>query len=156
MSREIELDQLESVLTHELAEPLAKDKMTLALYDLGAVAIQGFVDIFANARDSQGSPWPEHAPATVAMYGPHPLLILSGTLRESLTEYSAPYHVHRMVDRTFEWGTTVAYAWVHQEGWAARNIPKREYCYWSEDMKDRAAEMLTWWIDVIILKPMTS
>jgi len=100
---------------------------------------------FAAAVDEGGMPWPAHAPLTVALYGPHPLLILSGKMLAAATEKAAPGHVERLADdgRTLEMGIdggVIDYAWQHQRG--TERIPRRQFIYVDDRGQEEIAEDL--------------
>lgn len=99
------------------------------LPELREIVETGFEENFDNAVDNEGTPWPPHAPSTVARYGEHPLLVLSGTLKESMTDSSSEYAVESYTDRTYSRGSSLEYANVHNFGYGY--IPKRQYRYFS-------------------------
>ena len=87
---------------------------------------------FDRAEDASGKPWKEHAPLTIALHGPHPLLILSGDMKRAAMggEGSA------IKIKAGKKGTTcvvsisksaIPYAWKHQHG--AGRIPRRQFFY---------------------------
>lgn len=112
------------------------------LGDCEPLIIEGVIDNFENAATAAGVPWPPHAPATVKRYGPHPLLILSGAMREAATG-GGTGHVREIVDDdTLELGVDISeipYAAVHQYGYPEGNIPQREYLAMSTGTIDACA-----------------
>lgn len=110
---------------------MAEDGPTIPEFvdELREVVEQGFEENFANAQDSEGTPWPAHAPSTVKRYGEHPLLILTGTLKDSMTDVGHLYAVESYTDNTYNRGSSLEYANVHNFGYGY--IPRREYAYFS-------------------------
>lgn len=96
---------------------------------------------FALSAAADGTPWAPHAPSTVARYGKHPLLILSGDLFLSVTSNFGAHHISRIDGRTLETGTDLVYAAVHQYGWPERNIPARPYLDASAEVLEHCREM---------------
>ena len=92
-----------------------------------------FTEIFSTAVDSTGNGWAPHAPSTIAAHGPHPLLILTSALYQSLTDGNA-HHYEMVSDNSLEWGTTVVYAGTQNYG--NRNIPAREFMYINQSGAD--------------------
>lgn len=76
---------------------------------------------------SDGTPWAPHAPMTVRMYGPHPLLILSGTMWVASTMSGVQGNYVEVNDRSIVTGVTLPYAEKQQFGTAT--IPQREFYY---------------------------
>jgi hypothetical protein len=87
---------------------------------------------FERKEDASGTSWPEHSPVTVAMYGVHPLLQLSGRMKAAATGGAGA-----MEKTTVQSGksvkylgiskSTIPYFRVHQHGY--KRIPKRQYYY---------------------------
>lgn len=76
---------------------------------------------------SDGTPWAPHAPMTVRMYGPHPLLILSGTMWVASTMSGVQGNYLDVQDRSIVTGVDLPYAQQQNEGTAY--IPQREFYY---------------------------
>lgn len=105
---------------------------------------------FDLSETADGTAWPEHAPSTVARYGPHPLLILSGALERAATEAGAN-HVELIESNSLTYGVTgIKYAAVQNYGSAGRfegddyhagPIPAREYMAIGEDAEDELVEL---------------
>ena len=148
MTTEIEVEQLPGKLK-ELTDALSGD-MAEAL-DLCRADIAGmFMDIFHRAQDAGGSAWPEHAPATVEQYGPHPLLILTTALMQSVTtDFGTGDSVIENSGRDLAWGTALAYGGYNNYG--TSRIPPREFLYWTEEGADAVVDTLGKWIDENIL-----
>ena len=106
---------------------------------------------FALKEGSDGKSWPPHAPLTIKIHGPHPLLILSDTMRSAVAGEAGPGSVFRDEFRSFETGTDLIYARTHQEGDASRNIPQREFLYASENVQDECQEELADFVDQHLL-----
>ena len=148
MMTEIEVEQLQGVLD-KLVSRLDGD-MSEGL-DLCRADIAGmFMDIFHRAQDSGGSAWPAHSPTTVAKYGPHPLLILTTALMQSVTtDFGSGDSVIENSGRDLAWGTSLAYGGYNNYG--TSRIPPREFLYWTEEGADAVVETLSGWIDENIL-----
>lgn len=148
MSRTIEADELAGVL-EKLTSRLEGD-LSEGL-DLCRADIAGmFMDIFHRAQDSGGSAWPEHAPETVRQYGPHPLLILTTALMQSVTtDFGTGDSVIENSGRDLAWGTNLAYGGYNNYG--TSRIPPREFLYWTEEGADAVVETLGNWIGDRIL-----
>lgn len=77
-----------------------------------AKAIDGLIqDEFGSASDPYGTPWKEHAPATVERWGAHPILQLTQAMR---SETSVQPMQGAGVSITFG----VPYVAPHQTGWS--------------------------------------
>ena len=153
MARELfSLRQLEDELLNMVRDWASDSHLGLSI-SMRDIVARGFSDIFASQLDSSGTPWPEHAPSTVAQYGPHPLLRLSNTMYQSLTTSSGGSHYEVLSDDGIEWGTTVAYAFAQNYGW--QYIPAREFCYWSDKMIKETMQEVDRYIDYKYLGPLT-
>lgn len=93
---------------------------------------------FANASGPMGK-WPPHAELTIKLYGPHPLLILTGAMRNSLINRNTEGRVEIFGDRTLEIGTDLFYAKVQQYG--GGNIPARPYVWLAKVYIDELQEI---------------
>jgi phage gpG-like protein len=75
---------------------------------------------FTSEGASEGAPWQELAPSTVARRGSaHPILRVSGLLMESF-EKRAPEHHEEIGPRKLVWGSDVPYALFHEFGTGGR------------------------------------
>lgn len=91
------------------------------------------------AGGSPLGPWPPHSPATVARYGPHPLLILSGDMMAAATREGARGHVQELTDRAATVGIDgeeIVYALAQNYGHAAKNIPARPFMVIDDSVGD--------------------
>jgi hypothetical protein len=98
------------------------------------VVHQSVVANFGRQVSSDGSVWPAHAPLTILLHGPHPLLILSGDMLSAAAGGSGA--LVEAGDRSLEMGIdsgTIPYAWKQQEGYRPGRIPQREFYYLHED-----------------------
>jgi hypothetical protein len=77
--------------------------------------------------DSNGIPWAPHAPMTIALYGVHPLLILSGTMWVASTMTGVEGNYLEVSDRQIVTGVDLPYAANQQFG--TDRIPAREFYY---------------------------
>lgn len=135
----------------EVMARLAFTSLAAPLEECGQVLRTEFGENIDQAEDSSGIGWPPHAPATVAKYGPHPLLILTRRMYASLTGKSADGNITRVDDRSAEFGTdlhTTAgffYPGIHQTG--GPRIPRREFFYAGNDVEEKMGEILADFID---------
>lgn len=97
---------------------------------------------FEDKVDSDGRQWPPHAPLTVALHGPHPLLVLTGLLRSAAARRGYGSHLSIEpgglvygVD-----GSAIPYAAKHQHGFGV--IPQREFMYLSDEAIRTCGEIL--------------
>lgn len=92
---------------------------------------------FARQEQPDGTRWPKHAPLTVLLHGPHPLLILTGRLKAAATGGSGSYRRKiafkgRVVEQVGVRASAVPYAVVQQKGGRGSGgnyVPKRSYHY---------------------------
>lgn len=87
---------------------------------------------FDRAEDSDGKKWKPHAPLTIALYGPHPLLILSEDMKRAATGGAGSIFVikagaKKSVVIVGISSVSIPYAWKHQHG--SGRIPQREFFY---------------------------
>ena len=85
-----------------------------------------FGDNFDRAEGPMGA-WAPHSPVTIAIHGPHPLLILTGDLLRSVTETGATGSVQQISDREMTLGTSLFYAGWQQRG--TDKIPARPFLW---------------------------
>ena len=100
-------------------------------------------DNFLRAEDVGGSPWPEHAPLTVMLYGVHPLLRLTYKMYGAAIDADDPNALKILEDRRVTIGidgTAIPYAWKQDEG--AGRIPKREFFYLNDDGVERVGKII--------------
>jgi len=111
-----------------------------------AILPECYAGIDQNFDDTSGPDnrsWPPHAPFTVAKYGPHPLLVLSGKMRAAATG-TGEGAIVRVTGNSLQLGISlesVIYAGAQNFGY--RNIPQREYLGIKEPVADRIEDMLT-------------
>jgi hypothetical protein len=121
------LDEFESEL---MASALMVDELPIArdLQDqITDLIYAGVQRNFDEQVDSSGQKWPPHAPYTVRLYGPHPLLILTGTMWVASTMSGVEGNYLDVQDRSIVTGVTLPYAAKQQFGTAL--IPQREFYY---------------------------
>lgn len=99
-----------------------------------------FWQIFSDQVDSDGNPWPEHAPSTVKAMGVHDLLIDSGEL---LTEVSNQSN-YELTDRAMIAKVDLEYAAAQNYG--TNTIPAREFMYLRQDTVDKIMETVYYFI----------
>lgn len=103
-----------------------------ALRECYPIVQRDIEDHFDAAEGSNGT-WPLHSPVTIARYGPHPLLILTGALAAAATG-TGTGHVVQFDTSEMTYGVergVIPYAGIHQDG--GGNIPQREYLWFSEE-----------------------
>lgn len=103
---------------------------------------QGFDDNFSRGGNSEG-PWPPHSPVTVAIHGPHPLLILSGAMRAATTEQGAPGAIEQIGPRGLDMSIDlqqIPYARAQNLG--HNRIPQREFHVVDESRADACEKLI--------------
>ena len=97
---------------------------------------QNFVQIFAQQTSSEGVEWPEPSPGPERLWGPHPLLVLSGDLFQQLTETA------EVGERSVIAGTDLYYAEWNNNPSPDSNLPQREFMYLTEETLDACVEAI--------------
>lgn len=97
---------------------------------------------FMDGSSADGSPWPPHKESTVRRHGPHPLLILSGSLLESATSESGKGSYLEVTDNEITIGVKLPYAKVQQFGYPPKNIPARPYYDVPDSIGDQVEGLL--------------
>lgn len=110
--------------------PFAKQREAIEQAGMDFQAAQG--GNFDRAEDADGNAWRQHAPMTIALHGPHDLLILSGDMkRAAMGGAGAVFKINATTSKTtITVGiskTAVPYAWKHQCG--DGRIPRRQFFY---------------------------
>ena len=86
---------------------------------------------FDTASTASGEAWAPHAPATVARHGPHPLLILSGAMKQAATESGAAGNYEEVDDRTLVVGLDMSHVngfdYASAQQFGTSTIPSREF-----------------------------
>ena len=106
-----------------------------AAYEVGEQVSQNF----QRQVSGDGSPWPPHAPLTIKLYGPHPLLKLTTAMYAAATDPDDPGGKLLLEDRQITFGidgTEIPYAKVQNEGGVGdegNRIPQREFFYLTSD-----------------------
>ena len=90
--------------------------------------------------------WPPHAPATVARYGPHPLLILSGDMQAASVQQGAKGHIEQINDRQLTMGVDastggIIYAMAQQFGHG--RIPPRPFIVIGDEAIQQCKNIVT-------------
>lgn len=122
---------------HEMAEadrlvaelPIAVDRhaeITEAMYD-------GVRSNFMRQATATDEAWAPHAPLTIALYGIHPILILSSDMFNASTSTGAKGNYLNVTDRAIVIGVDLFYAAQQQFGDASKNIPARPFFDLPED-----------------------
>jgi phage gpG-like protein len=81
--------------------------------------------VFTSRGKRGGGSWKKLSPNTVRRWGPHPILELTSTLRDSVTVPGAPYQILEVSNDFIEFGTEVESAGFQQEG--TRKMPARPF-----------------------------
>lgn len=112
----------------------------------------GFEENFYNTTDHEGAFWPPHAPATVAIHGVHPLLILTGKMFQAATNVDDPGHLRHIAGDEMTIGikgTAVPYAIYHHTG--TRRMPRRRVIYATPEAEQRARDAFADVLDSLFL-----
>ena len=124
----------------ELAQGMESGSFAEAFTRIVPNLQNAFGDNFERAEGPSGD-WAPHAPYTIAKYGPHPLLILSGDLLRSVTETGEKGSVQQIGEREMALGTSLFYAGWQQRG--TSKIPPRPFLWlddsWSSEIVDEFA-----------------
>jgi hypothetical protein len=104
-----------------------------ALEDAGRAVNKAVEGNFDRQESSDGVPWAPHAPLTIALHGPHPLLRLTYDMFHAATNLDDPNAKKLVSDREIVFGVdgdAIPYARKQQSG--AGRIPAREFFYLNE------------------------
>ncbi len=108
----------------------ANDLLTVDFHDAFEACVEtvnsGFEENFDEARAPDG-PWKPHAPLTILLHGVHPLLILSGKMKASVTQRGTEERVENIGARDAAFGTDLFYAGYQQFG--TMKIPARRFLW---------------------------
>lgn len=126
----INVEDLPAVLD-AFANDLANASLVSAFDELSPTLRQSFGDNFANTKGPNGQ-WPPHAPATIRIHGPHPLLILQGYLLQSVTVKGSVGSVEILEARSMSIGSTIFYAGWQNNGTDNGHIPARPFLWLDE------------------------
>lgn len=126
--------QMYGVLTDIVSEVYDAPIVPDVIDEIRHVMRQNFEEIFDRQEDEFGTAWPPHSPATVAMMGPHPLLIWTEALIGSVTGRNS-FGFDEYGDDHYVLTTTVPYAAYHQHG--TSRMPARPFFYLSEPTRER-------------------
>lgn len=91
----------------------------------------GILENFQKSQRSTGAKWPPRK----RRY-PHPILIKTKKLMQSVTREGAPGHVESVSSRSAASGTSVFYAPFHQFG--TKKLPPRQF----EELSDATVDMM--------------
>jgi phage gpG-like protein len=95
---------------------------------------------FDSATGPDGTKWPPHAPATIQRHGMHPLLILTGAMKDASTISGAIGNYESVEDQRLVIGCTIDYAQFHQYG--TKNIPQREFFGLSDEAVQQIVDLI--------------
>lgn len=98
----------------------------------------GFVDNFDRTQAPYGR-WPPHSPVTIMLHGPHPLLILSGTMKAAVSTRGSTGRIEELTPESLTIGTDLFYAPWQQYG--TRKIPARPFLWLEGSHVDRITDL---------------
>lgn len=137
----------------ELDKEIENADLSTAFTEAIAILNDGVYENFILRVGSDGSPWPPHSPETVRRYGPHPLLVLSGTMIAAASESGSTGHIEEIGPRnavTGIDGDQIPYTFAQNFGYSEGNIPQREFFYSVDETDERASETFFDWAFEII------
>ena len=101
---------------------------------------EGFASNFDQTRAPYGQ-WPPHSPMTIAKYGVHPLLILTGAMKAAVTQSGSSDRIEEITQTEAIIGTSLFYAPYQQYGTdGPRPIPARPFLWLEGDYVDQLHE----------------
>lgn len=118
------------------------DPLKQASYEVGEQVGQNF----QRQVGPDGSAWKPHAPLTIKLHGPHPLLKLTGAMYAAATDPDDPNGKLIVEDRQLTMGidgTEIPYAKVQNEGGigdSGNHIPQREFFYLTTEGADQVED----------------
>lgn len=102
---------------------------------------RGIESNFDNTR-GPGYTWAPHSPVTIALHGPHPLLILTGAMKRSVTQTGAEGRIEDIMQNEMTIGTSLFYAPFQQFGTTGPpRIPARRFLWLQGSYVDELAEI---------------
>lgn len=102
---------------------------------------RGIESNFDNIR-GPGYTWPPHSPVTIAKHGPHPLLILTGAMKRSVTQTGSEGRIEEIMRDEMTIGTSLFYAPYQQFGTTGPpRIPVRRFLWLQGSYVDQLAEI---------------
>lgn len=87
--------------------------------------IRASLALFNSQGRRGGGSWKKLKPSTVARKGHEIILVETGALKKSLSEYDAPFQIHHVTNSTVEFGTEHPFAAIHQHGTRDGRLPAR-------------------------------
>jgi phage gpG-like protein len=104
---------------------------------------EGIERNFDNRQAPYGT-WPPHSPMTIAIHGPHPLLILTGAMKRSVTQRGSEGRIEDIMRNQATIGTSFFYAPYQQFGTSGPHpIPARPFLWLEGSYVDRLHEQFT-------------
>ncbi len=101
---------------------------------------EGFASNFDQTRAPYGT-WPPHSPMTIALHGPHPLLILTGAMKRSVTQSGSEGRIEDIMRNEAIIGTSLFYAPYQQFGTSGPHpIPARPFLWLEGSYVDQVHE----------------
>lgn len=98
------------------------------------IIYRGVAFNYDHTADADGNTWAPHAPATIAMHGPHPLLVVTGRMKASTTMSGQEGNFEEVTDNSIRVGTDIPYAAAQQFG--TDKIPARPFFELSDPFID--------------------
>lgn len=121
----------------ELAQSMENTSLVESFKEIVPILHEGFADNFSSTKSPSGT-WPPHSPYTIAKYGPHPLLILSGAMLASVTNSGSDGSIEEVGPREMALGTSIFYAGFQQFGTV--RIPARRFLWLDSPFMDRLSD----------------
>jgi hypothetical protein len=106
---------------------------------------ESIAENFSRKEDASGKPWPAHSPMTVQLHGVHPLLVLSGAMRQAASGSSGSIRKWSKQQGRQSLGlgisiSKIPYYPAHQYGQG--RIPRRQFFYVSRRDSKQLVEFL--------------
>ena len=151
-SFKVDKSQLDQLIA-KMENPVIQETLKQLPMNKGLVALvaQAIADNF----DKEGPGWAPLSPKTIRMSTAKKMgtgatkkdkrrMILqrTGALKKSVTTPGAMHNVWKNEGTNLVWGTDLAYAGIHNYGWPARGIPKREFLVIREEWQTRLNEFI--------------
>lgn len=110
------------------------------------VGVPGFVKRFAT------QPWPPHAPFTIAKWGPHPILSLTGTSKGFATSAGQWNITQTQAIFGDQWPESQWFMRLHQGGGTRWNFPVREWSRWEPGDDVKVGTIFEVWLEELIAR----
>jgi phage gpG-like protein len=138
--------RMTDILAENISDELSRMAQRLESFDFSPVwnemldpLHEGFSSNFDQTRGPDGI-WPPHAPYTILLHGPHPLLILTGAMKRSVTQSGSEGRIEELMRNEAKIGTSFFYAPYQQFG--TRKIPARPFLWLEGSYVERLTNQL--------------